>query len=303
MSSAMDARTGPRSPRRSLLFAPGDSRHKMTKASQLGADSVILDLEDAVAFGEKERARSKVVAALADLDFARTERLVRINAPDTDLFAADLEAIASANPDGIVVPKVENALQVQQIADYLLARESSGERPAVATRLLVLIETALGIMNVNEIAHSSRRLDGLMFGAEDLAADMGAMRTEAGWEVFYARSAVVTAAAAYGLDSIDGVFLDLHDLDGLEEDAGFAQQMGYTGKMAIHPRQVEVLNRVFSPSPAEIAQAQRLLEAFESHVAAGSGVFTMDGRMVDMPLVRGAERLLERARLSGLLDE
>lgn len=275
----------------------------MTKASQLGADSVILDLEDAVAYGQKEEARSKVVATLAEIDFGRTERLVRINAPDTELFAADLKAIAAAKPDGIVVPKVETALQVQQIDDFLVARESSGERPAGATRLLVLVETALGIMNVKEIAQSSNRLDGLMFGAEDLAADVGATRTEAGWEVFYARGAVVTAAAAYDLDSIDGVYLDLHDLAGLEEDAGFAQRMGYTGKMAIHPRQIEVLNRVFSPSPAEIAKAQRLLEAFESHAAAGSGVFTLDGRMVDMPLVRGAESLLERARLSGLLDE
>jgi citrate lyase beta subunit len=299
----MDARTNPKSPRRSLLFSPGDSVHKMTKASQLGADSVILDLEDAVAFDQKAEARENVVAALADIDFGRTERLVRINAADTEMFAADLEAIAAADPDGIVVPKVETAQQVQQIADYLLARESSGEGPAGAPRLLLLIETAMGVMNVKEIAHSSRRLEGLMFGAEDLAADMGATRTEAGWEVFYGRGAVVTAAAAYGLDAVDGVYLDLNDLAGLEEDARFAQRLGYTGKMAIHPRQVEVLNRVFSPTAAEIAEAQRLLEAFGSHVAAGSGVFTLDGRMVDMPLVRGAERLLERARLSGLLDE
>jgi citrate lyase beta subunit len=132
---------------------------------------------------------------------------------------------------------------------------------------------------------------------------VGATRTEAGWEVFYGRGAVVTAAAAYGLDAVDGVYLDLNDLAGLEEDARFAQRLGYTGKMAIHPRQVEVINRVFSPTAAEIAEAQRLLEAYRSHVAAGSGVFTLDGRMVDMPLVRGAERLLERARLSGLLDE
>ena len=275
----------------------------MRKASGLGADSVILDLEDAVAYGQKEEARSKVVAALAELDFGRSEGLVRINGPDTDLYAEDLEAIVAAKPDGIVVPKVETALQVQGIDDFLVARESSGERHAGAIRLLVLVETALGVMNVREIAQSSQRLDGLMFGAEDLAADVGATRTKAGWEVFYARGAVVTAAAAYGLDSIDGVYLDLHDLAGLEEDAGFARRMGYTGKMAIHPRQIEALNRVFSPSPAEIVRAQRLLEAFESHAAAGSGVFTMDGQMVDMPLVRGAERLLEKARLSGLLDD
>jgi citrate lyase beta subunit len=299
----IDARTDRKSPRRSLLFAPGDSVHKMNKAAQLGADSAILDLEDAVAYGQKEEARAKVVAALAEIDFGRTERLVRINAPDTDMFAADLEAIAAANPDGIVVPKVEKAQQVERIDQYLQSGESSSGRPAGALRLLVLIETALGVMNVKEIAQSSRRLEGLMFGAEDLAADVGATRTEAGWEVFYGRSAVVTAAAAYGLDVIDGVYLDLNDLAGLEEDAQFAQRLGYTGKMAIHPRQVEVLNRVFAPTAAEIARAQRLLEAFQLHVAAGSGVFALDGRMVDMPLVRGAEHLLERARLCGLVNE
>jgi len=141
-----------------------------------------------------------------------------------------------------------------------------------------------------------------MFGAEDLAGDMGARRTRAGWEVFYARSAVVTAAAAYGLQAIDMVLVDLSDLERLEEECVVARQLGYEGKMAIHPRQVEVINRVFAPSPQEIEQAQRLMQAHNEHQAAGSGVFTLDGKMVDMPMVKMAERVLAKAKAAGLLQ-
>lgn len=269
----------------------------------VGADSVILDLEDAVALNQKEEARQNVLTALANMDFGRTERLVRINSPDTKLFAADLEAIAPTNVDGIVIPKVETVQQVQRVDQTITANELKNGRPAGEIRLLALIETALGVMNVKEICQSSRRLDGLLFGAEDLAADVRATRSPAGWEIFYGRSAVVTAAAAYGLEAIDTVYLDLENLNGLEEDALFGQQMGYTGKMAIHPRQVKVFNRVFSPAEDEVAQAERVLKAYRTQVAAGAGVFTLDGRMVDKPMVRAAERLLERAELCRLMDE
>jgi citrate lyase beta subunit len=264
---------------------------------------VILDLEDAVAVGQKEEARLNVVAALDEIAFGRTELLVRVNAPDTDFIAADLEAIAGTTIDGIVVPKVETAEQIQTIDQFLTAGELAGGRLSGAIRLFALIETALGIMNLKEIGQSSQRLEGLMFGAEDLAADVRATRTKEGWEVFYGRSAVVTAAAAYGLEAIDMVYLDLHDLSGLEKDTLFAQQMGYTGKMAIHPCQVEVFNRVFSPTEEEIVRAERLLQAYQTHDAAGSGVFTLDGRMVDKAVVRAAENLLTRARLSGMVDD
>jgi citrate lyase beta subunit len=275
----------------------------MRKVVEVGADSVILDLEDAVALSQKEEARQNVVTALAKMDFGQTERLVRINSLDTELFSADLEAIVTTDVDGIVIPKVETAQQVQHIDQIITTSELKNGQLAGGIRLLALIETALGIMNVKEICQSSRRLDGILFGAEDLAADIGATRSSAGWEIFYGRSAVVTAAAAYGLEVIDTVYLDLDNLAGLEKDAFFAQQMGYTGKMAIHPRQVKAFNRVFSPAEKEIAQAKRLLEAYQSQVAAGSGVFTLDGRMVDKPMVRAAERLLERAELCRLMDE
>jgi citrate lyase beta subunit len=201
------------------------------------------------------------------------------------------------------VPKVETAEQIQTIDQILSASELAVGRVSGAIRLFALIETALGVMNIKEIGQSSPRLEGLMFGAEDLAADLRATRSKERWEVFYGRSAVVTAAAAYGLEAIDTVYLDLHDLSGLEKDTLFARQMGYTGKMAVHPNQVDTINRVFSPTEEEIAQAERLLRAYQAHDAAGSGVFTLDGRMIDKAVVRAAENLLDRARLSGMLAD
>jgi citrate lyase beta subunit len=152
-------------------------------------------------------------------------------------------------------------------------------------------------------SQASQRLQALMFGAEDLAGDIGAIRSRANWEVFYARSAVVTAAAAYGLEALDMILTDFNDVDRLEEEATFARQMGYRGKMLIHPRQVEVVNRVFAPSAAEIAHARRLVTAHIANQAAGAGAFALDGKMVDMPLVRAAEHILEKARLAGLLED
>lgn len=284
------------------MFTPGDSIRKMKKVAQIGADAVILDLEDAVAIGQKEVARKSVESALANIDFGRAERLVRINSLETDLYASDLESIVGTAADGIVLPKVESAEQVRLVDQKISAGELSAGRPPGEMRLFGLIETALGVMNIREIGQSSQRLDGLLFGAEDLAADLGAIRSKVGWEVFYARSTVIAAATAYGLAAIDTVYLDFSDLDGLEEDALFARSLGFTGKLAIHPGQVAVLNRAFSPTAAEIAEAERLVEAYQARVKAGSGVFTIDGRMVDKPLVRAAERLLERAAAARLMD-
>ena len=293
----------PKSPRRSFLFTPGDSRRKIEKGAQLAVDAVILDLEDAVAPIQKAYARQTVVTSLTDVDFGRTERLVRVNAPDTPLLAADVDAVAGTNVDGIVVSKVETAAHVQAVDERLSVAERENGRAAGSIRLFALIETALGVMNIKEIAQVTSRLEGFLFGAEDLAVDLGAARTPAGWEVFYARTSVITAAAAYGLAAIDMVYVDLDDPAGLEAEAAFARQLGYTGKMAIHPRQVAVINRIFSPSAAEIGRAQRLLAAYEAHVVDGVGAFAMDGRLVDRPIVRAAERILARARLCNLFDK
>ena len=297
----MSSSEQPKHLRRSLLFMPGDSLRKISKGAQIDVDSVIIDLEDAVALAQKEEARQIAREALQSLDFGPRERLVRLNSP-LDLLRADLQATLEARPDGYVVPKVENAQQLQDISDLLAGAEREQGRPAGSIRLLAIIETARGIMKLPEIAQASPRLEALMFGAEDLAVDIGATRTRAGWEIFCARSAVVIAAAAYSLQAIDMVFVDLHDLARLEEECVAARQMGYGGKMAIHPRQVEVINRVFAPSLAEIERAQRLMQAHAESQAAGVGTFQFEGQMVDMPVVKAAQQVLARARQAGLVD-
>jgi citrate lyase beta subunit/acyl dehydratase len=294
--------------RRSVLFVPGDSLRKISKAVQLEADSIILDLEDGVAFNRKEEARRTVVEALGTVEFGPRERLIRIN-PLTSLHpteleklpAADLQATIFSRPAGYVIPKVETPDHIRIVSNYLDKVENERNWPLRAIRLLAMIETAKGVLNVGQIAQASPRLEALIFGAEDLASDMGARRTAASWEVFYARSALITAAAAYGLQAIDMVFLDLNDLSGLEEECRLARQLGFSGKTAIHPRQIEIMNRLFAPSPEEIEQALWLSQAFEAHQAAGTGAFELDGKMVDLPLMRRAEQVLARARAAGLL--
>ena len=287
--------------RRAMLFMPGDSMRKIEKALGLGVDCIVMDLEDGVAFSQKVEARQTIVEALTTLDFGRTERLVRINPVGSDLFEADLRATIAAGPDGYVLPKVDFAEQVQAVAEFVGLEEKTRGRRAGGIRLLPIVETALGVMNVREIALADDRVDALVFGAEDLAGDMGAVRTPAGWEVFYARSAVVMAAKAYRLQAIDQVFFDLNDLEGFEAECRAGRQMAYDGKMVIHPRQVEIAQRVFAPSPDEIGRALRIIRAHEEAQACGLGAFALDGKMVDRPVVKAAENIVRKGQQAGLL--
>jgi citrate lyase beta subunit len=277
--------------RRALLFMPGDDRRKIEKGAALGADAVIMDLEDGVALNRKAQARETIVSALREVDFGRTERLVRINpVDDSDLYVTDLEATAPYKPDGFVLPKVEAAQQVHEVM----------QRLGDISNLLAIIETARGIINLREIAESG--VSALIFGAEDLAADIGAVRTPDGWEVFYARSAVVIHAKAAGIQAIDTVYTHLDNIVGLTAEAEQALYMGFDGKLAIHPRQVAVIQNVFTPSAAQIEQARQLIAAHQAHQDAGTGVFAFEGRMVDRPMIRAAEVVLARARAAGILD-
>ena len=288
--------------RRSVLFMPGDSMRKIEKATRLDADSIVMDLEDGVALNNKAAARATIAEALRTLDFGRRERLVRLNPPGSGLLDDDLAVTAPAAPDGFVIPKVESAADVQTVSRKLAAVEAAHGWAEGSLRLVAVVETALGVMNLKEIAQSDARLEALMFGAEDLAGDIGAVRTAAGWEVFFARSAVVTAAAAYGLQAIDMIFVDFQNPDGLAEECRAARQMGYAGKMAIHPKQIAIINREFSPTPAEIDRARRLVAAHRAHQQSGRGAFAFEGKMVDMPVIRAAEHVLARARQAGLLQ-
>ena len=288
------------SARRALLFMPGNDRHKIEKAAALGVDSVIMDLEDGVALSAKADARAGIAAALREIDFGRTEKLVRINAVSRDAFPeADIVDTIDAHPDGYVIPKVENASQLVEVSERLTAAERRNEWKPNSLVLLAIIETALGVLNVREITESSPRLAGLIFGAEDLTGDMGAIRTREGYEVGYARSVVVLHAKAFGLQAIDTPFIHLNDADGLTADTNVGLHMGYSGKLAIHPAQVEPIQRVFTPTVDQIQAAQRLIQAHDEHQAAGLGVFALDDKMVDMPMVRAAQAVLNRAKASG----
>lgn len=292
--------THPNRVRRAMLFMPGDDRHKIEKGAALGVDSIIMDLEDGVALNNKTAARASIAAALRQVNFGHSEKLVRINPVGSEWEDDDIAITASAHPDGLVIPKIQAAWQVQEVSARLETIEKAHDWPVLSIRLLAIIETARGIVSLREIAESSPRLDALIFGAEDLAGDIGATRTPEGLEVLYARSKIVVHAKAFGLQAIDTVFVDLNDLDNLKAQTRQAQIMGFDGKLAIHPRQVEPIQQVFTPTHDEIRHAQRLIIAHTTQQAAGSGVFALDGKMVDMPIVRAAEGVLGRARAAGI---
>ncbi|GAB3413448.1 CoA ester lyase [Haloparvum alkalitolerans] len=290
--------------RRSLLFSPGDSPDLMRKAPAAGADVICFDLEDAVAPTRKDEARAAVREVLAAPDFdPDAEVCVRLTAEEP---ARDLDALVgtestadeAAPPDrelrldAVMLPKVETAERVDDAAALCAERDLD---PAV----FALLETAAGVLHAEAIAAADATA-AVVFGAEDLAADVGATRTDEGTEVLYARQHVLLAASAAGVDAIDTVFTDFSDEAGLREETRFAVELGYDGKLAIHPAQVTPINEAFTPDPERVAWAERVLDAREEAAAEGKGVFEVDGEMIDAPLIAQAERVLESARAAGL---
>jgi citrate lyase subunit beta/citryl-CoA lyase len=277
--------------RRSVLFSPGDQPDLMRKAPSTGADVVVFDLEDAVAPAGKAAARERVSDTLQEID-PDCEVGVRVN-PAGIAADDDLRAILDGAPrlDSVMLPKVRDAGDVGTLARLL--DEHGADLPVLA-----LVESAAGVLNAAGIA-AADATDAVLFGAEDLAADVGATRTAEGTEVLYARQRVVTAAAAAGVDAIDTLHTDFEDTEGLRTDTGRGIRMGYDGRMAIHPRQVGVINDAFTPDPERVAWAERVLEAREAAAAEGQGVFEVDGEMIDAPLVARAERILDRVEAAG----
>ena len=282
--------------RRALLYMPGDDMRKIQKAATLGVDCVCLDIEDGTALNRKQAARETIAEALNQIDFGASERLVRINPIGSGLETDDVLATIASRPDGYVLPKVESAEQVEWLCWRLTGAEQSRGWPIGSIRLLAIVETACGIVSLREFANCDKRVEALIFGAEDLAGDIGATRTREGREVFYARSAVVTYAAAFGLQAIDMVYVDFKDTDGLTRESLEGAQMGFAGKQIIHPDQVGPVQAAFTPSDEAIARAKRLVEAFEQHQASGAGAFALDGKMIDMPIVKAAQRVLDKAK-------
>jgi citrate lyase beta subunit len=284
--------------RRALLYMPGDDRHKIEKALTLGVDCICMDMEDGVALNHKAEARRTIAAALTELDFGRTEKLVRINPVGSGLEELDLEAILPAHPAGVVIPKLFSARQLELVAGRIEAAELSHGWPVNSIGLFAVVERARAVLDLQAIA-AVPRLQALIFCADDLIVELGAMHTRSAWEVFYARSAVVTAAAAYGLQAIDMVFVDYLDIEGLREEAAFGARLGYAGKQVIHPAQVVPVQEAFTPDDDSITRARQMVADYEARQKQGIGAFGQDGIMVDKSLVKAAEGVLERARAAG----
>lgn len=271
--------------KRSLLYSPASRIDRVRKALEKGeADVVVADLEDGTAPSERPAAREAVKALLLDPPRSRTALAVRINALGTPDAKEDWKAIARRTPAIVVVPKVESPRDLGSFSTALA-------RARKDATIFAQVETARGLLESARTAAVSR-VEALIFGSEDYAASVGAIRTPEGTEILYARSHVVTAASAAGIDAIDQIWPDYKDLDGLRRDAVFGARLGYAGKQLIHPDQIAPTHVAFAPSPAEVDRAQRIVAGAD---AANGGVAVVDGRMIDRPLVEQARRVLRRA--------
>jgi len=287
--------------RRALLYMPGDDRRKIEKATTLGVDCICMDMEDGVAVTRKVEARAVIAQAMKELDFGKSERCIRINSFGSGFEKFDLVAALATNPDSIVVPKIETAEQVIWVSEHVETYELSGNVNVGSIRLLIGVETAKGIFNLREIVTADKRLEAIIFGAEDYAASIGATRTKEATEVLYARSAVVNVCAANELQAIDMVYIDFRDTEGLRLEAQQGAGLGFSGKQVIHPDQVAPVQEAFTPSDEAITYAQRVVETFITSQKEGKGAYELDGKMIDMPLLKNAQKVLERAKAAGKL--
>jgi citrate lyase subunit beta-like protein len=286
--------------RRALLYMPGDNWKMITKSVTLGVDSICMDMEDGTAISKKAEARTTISKALQELDFGKSEKLVRINSVDSGWEKDDIEAVLPYRPDGIVIPKVESFEQIEWAGRIIETAELKYGWPVNSIRVVIGVETAKGIMNLKEIA-SHPRLDAIILGGEDLAASIGATRTKDAIELLYARQAVIVACAANDLQAIDIVTIDYKDIEALRIESEFGARLGYSGKQIIHPAQVEPVQTAFTPNDQAIADAKRIVETFEASQKEGKGAYSLDGKMIDMPLLKNAQKVLERARAAGKL--
>jgi len=289
----MDAMSTEVQPLRSFLFAPGNHARRVEKALTLDADAVILDLEDAVATAEKPATRETIAAALE-----RPRRgllYVRVNAVDTEFCYGDLVAIVRRGLDGVILPKVESTAGLATV-DWLLAQlERDRGLPPGGIDLIPIIETARGLDRLGAILAAGTRVRRVAFGAGDFTLDVNMAWSRDEAELAHARATIVTASRAAGIEApLDTVWVDLPDRDGLEASARTALGFGFQGKMCIHPDQIAIVNRVFTPSDEEIAFAERVAAAFVKAEAAGSAAIQLDGKFIDYPIVYRAQRVLQR---------
>jgi citrate lyase subunit beta/citryl-CoA lyase len=276
------------------LYLPGNTPGMMLNAGIHRPDGIILDLEDSVAPGAKDEARILVRNALRALDFFGAERMVRIN--QLPLGLRDLETIVPQHPDLVLVPKVESPDAIAEVEAKI--REISPERRVL---LMPILESALGIERSYEIATAGRTVVAMAIGLEDYTADVGVQRTEEGTESLYARSRMVNACKAAGMQAIDSVYSDVDNEEGLRETVHRSRKMGFEGMGCIHPRQIPLIREAFRPSAAEIEKAAAIVEAFEEAAKMGLGVVSLGSKMIDAPVVKRAQRTIELARKMGLI--
>ncbi len=289
--------------RRSMLFLPGNNPNMLINGNCLGADAVIFDLEDAVSPAEKDAARILVRNTFKYLDFSECERIVRINSIDTPYWQADIAALAPYKPDIILLPKTSSAADVQAADDILCQWEYDLGMADNTIGLMPLIETALGVENAFSIATAAKRVRALFLGAEDLTADLQCKRTKEGKEIFYARTRLVMAARAAGIEVYDTPFTDVNDDEGIVEDAAFARSLGFSGKAAISPRHVAPINRAFSPTLEDVRYAYEVMDAIALAKQQGKGAISLRGKMIDAPIVTRAQQTIAMAQALGMERE
>lgn len=289
--------------RRSMMFLNAHKASLVKDAYVYGTDSIILDLEDAVAENQKDSARFSLYHTLKSGNYRNTECFVRINGTDTIHWKEDIRAAVAGGCDGIRIPKCEHGSDVRFIEDQVARAEREfGVEPG-RTMLMAAIESPLGVLNSYEIASSSERMMGIALGAGDYIRTMHAKMTPGGEAMFFARAQIVVAARAAGVMCFDSVHTDLDDPEGLERETTLIRNMGFDGKSIISPKQIGIVHRVFTPDRKEIEKARRLVTAYYENEKNGVGVFTIDGQMIDVAMLEGAQRVLRLAKAAGVYRE
>ena len=289
--------------RRTMMYIPGNNPGMIKDAHIFGSDSIMFDLEDSVSLHEKDAARLLVYNALKTIDYEGVETVVRVNGLDTPFGFEDFEAIVRAKPDIIRLPKTETPEEIQQ-ADRIISKieKESGIKQGTV-KLMAAVESAKGVINAYQIATASPRLVAIALGAEDFVTDLKTTRSLDGIELLAARSQVLLAARAAGIYALDTVFSDVNDETGFINEVKLIKQMGFDGKSIIHPRQIEHVHKIYTPTKQEVVKAVRVLMAIQEAEKRGSGVISLDGKMIDGPIVERARRVIELAKAVGVYEE
>jgi citrate lyase subunit beta/citryl-CoA lyase len=288
--------------RRSLLYVPGNMPSMLQNIPIFHSDGIIIDLEDAVPVSEKDAARVLVRKVLENHTDRQKEILVRINPLDSKWGYEDLKEVLPALPDGIRLPKADTPEIVEQLDTLLTEFEEELGLEIGRFGILPSIESARGVINVIRTARSSRRVFALAFGAEDYTASLEIERTKSGEELFAARTRVVWAAKAAGIQAIDSIFADVGDMEGLRRETELIKTLGFNGKSLVNPRQIDIIHAVFAPKGEEVDYALQVVEAIKRARQMGTGVISLGGKMVDAPVVKRAVRVLKTARAHGMID-